>query len=330
MAIVAGARPVRRRVHLARAGGGGGSRCGTCPASTRKGRPRCRTPSPRPSRSGAARGCAWWRRTSRRREWATGGRSAAAIEMIQQARDEGVRVWADQYPYPTSGTDGRTVLIPRWATDDEDAASAADARPPADMLETRLRGPGDGGPDQERHHPRDRTAGRRQPDRGLRASQRGVHREESGRDRVRARGGPRSRPPSRSSWRGDRNRRGGGRFRGFSMSEDDVENYAGQPWVATASDGGVACRATGRSTRASTAPSPARSATMRSPWARSRWNRRSGRRRRCGLASWASPTEARSARATGRTWSSSTSGPSPTGPPSSSRTSTPPASTTCW
>ena len=32
------------------------------------------------------------------------------------ARDEGVRVWADQYPYATSGSDGNTVLIPSWAT----------------------------------------------------------------------------------------------------------------------------------------------------------------------------------------------------------------------
>ncbi len=39
---------------------------------------------------------------------------------------------------------------------------------------------------------------------------------------------------------GDRDRPGGGRFRGFSMSEADVENYAAQPWVATASDGGIA------------------------------------------------------------------------------------------
>ena len=39
---------------------------------------------------------------------------------------------------------------------------------------------------------------------------------------------------------GDPERRGGGRLRGFSMSEIDVENYAAQPWVATASDGGIA------------------------------------------------------------------------------------------
>src|SRR5687767_1121135 len=38
------------------------------------------------------------------------GSSAAAITLIQRARDRGVDVWADQYPYPTSGTDGSTVL----------------------------------------------------------------------------------------------------------------------------------------------------------------------------------------------------------------------------
>lgn len=43
------------------------------------------------------------------------GSSAAAVGLIQRARDRGVDVWADQYPYPTSGTDGSTVLIPAWA-----------------------------------------------------------------------------------------------------------------------------------------------------------------------------------------------------------------------
>ena len=39
---------------------------------------------------------------------------------------------------------------------------------------------------------------------------------------------------------GDKDIRGGGRLRGFSMSEVDVETYAAQPWVMTASDGGLA------------------------------------------------------------------------------------------
>jgi N-acyl-D-aspartate/D-glutamate deacylase len=36
------------------------------------------------------------------------------------------------------------------------------------------------------------------------------------------------------------NRAGGARMRGFSMSEVDMEAFAAQPWVATASDAGIA------------------------------------------------------------------------------------------
>src|SRR5690606_21312903 len=37
---------------------------------------------------------------------------------------------------------------------------------------------------------------------------------------------------------GSTDRPGGGRMRGFSMHEGDMEHYAAQPWVATASDAG--------------------------------------------------------------------------------------------
>ncbi|MFT5431893.1 MAG: N-acyl-D-amino-acid deacylase, partial [Myxococcota bacterium] len=69
------------------------------------------------------------------------GSSGSAIQLIQRARDEGVRVWADQYPYATSGSDGNTVLIPGWATADPKAQRREDARPPADMLRERLEDP---------------------------------------------------------------------------------------------------------------------------------------------------------------------------------------------
>ena len=39
---------------------------------------------------------------------------------------------------------------------------------------------------------------------------------------------------------GFRDRFGGARLRGFSMSEDDVDRFAAQPWTVTASDAGVA------------------------------------------------------------------------------------------
>ncbi len=43
------------------------------------------------------------------------GSSYAAIDMIERARRRGVPVWADQYPYNTTGSDGNTILIPSWA-----------------------------------------------------------------------------------------------------------------------------------------------------------------------------------------------------------------------
>ena len=45
-------------------------------------------------------------------------------------------------------------------------------------------------------------------------------------------------------------RAGGGRMRGFSMSEADMEAFAARPWVATASDAGIALPEDGPSTHA--------------------------------------------------------------------------------
>lgn len=173
-----------------------------------------------------AKGVAYW------------GSSASAIQLIQRARDEGVRVWADQYPYPTSGSDGNTVLVPRWALNDPDASGPRDRRPPADMLEMRLQDP--------------ETAARIRTDIVHEIGRRG------GTDRVVIFDHPiedyvgmslqevadlRGEDPVETAialqLEGDRTRPGGGRMRGFSMSEMDVENYAAQPWVATASDGGI-------------------------------------------------------------------------------------------
>ena len=43
------------------------------------------------------------------------GLSKTLVEHIQRARDRGVEVWADQYPYDASGTGIVGALIPRWA-----------------------------------------------------------------------------------------------------------------------------------------------------------------------------------------------------------------------
>ena len=45
------------------------------------------------------------------------GRSAEIVERIQVARDEGIEVWADQYPYEASATGFTAALVPAWARD---------------------------------------------------------------------------------------------------------------------------------------------------------------------------------------------------------------------
>lgn len=163
------------------------------------------------------------------------GSSMSAIQLIARARAEGVRVFADQYPYATSGSDGNTVLIPRWAT----AAPDDDGPGPAEMLRRNLA----------------------DAERAAMIRQDVAHeiRRRGGADRVVVFEYPRSEWVGKNlqeiadergvdpvqmaidlAIEGDPDRRGGGRLRGFSMSEIDVENYAAQPWVATASDGGIA------------------------------------------------------------------------------------------
>jgi N-acyl-D-amino-acid deacylase len=43
------------------------------------------------------------------------GSSHAATRLIHEAREQGIEVYADQYPYDTSGSDGSTVLVPMWS-----------------------------------------------------------------------------------------------------------------------------------------------------------------------------------------------------------------------
>ncbi|PYV10326.1 MAG: amidohydrolase [Acidobacteria bacterium] len=43
------------------------------------------------------------------------GASHAATRLIHDARARGIEIYADQYPYDTSGSDGQTVLVPMWA-----------------------------------------------------------------------------------------------------------------------------------------------------------------------------------------------------------------------
>lgn len=179
------------------------------------------------------------------------GSSYAAIQLIQAARDRGVAVWADQYPYATSGSDGNTVLIPGWVfragvderalagMSEEEARRAmarvdfrtrlravlADERLSADLrkdIAHEIRRRGGAGRVVVFDYPDSTYVGRTL---GELATMRGLSEVEMA---------------IALQMEGYADRRGGARLRGFSMSELDLDAYARQPWTATASDAGVA------------------------------------------------------------------------------------------
>jgi N-acyl-D-amino-acid deacylase len=178
------------------------------------------------------------------------GVGAAAIQLIQAARDRGVQVYADQYPYNTSGTDGNAIMIPGWVF-------AGGGRG----------GQGQNGPD---------YATQLRNALGDPATAEAIRRDIA--HEIRRRGGPgnvvifdypdttyigkslgelaamRDLSPIDMAitlqYEGYPDRRGGARARGFSMSELDIEMYAAKSWVATATDGGIALPDDGPGTHA--------------------------------------------------------------------------------
>lgn len=159
------------------------------------------------------------------------GASTTLINLVNRARSRGVEVWADQYPYTTSGTDGNTVLIPDWALE-KDGMNKKEA------LEYNLSIPGNrekfnadvlrqierrGGEENivVFDHPVENYIGK-----SIAAISREIN----------------ATPVETAihlQMTGDPERDGGGRMRGFSMAEQDIELLAAQPWVITASDAGL-------------------------------------------------------------------------------------------
>lgn len=165
------------------------------------------------------------------------GSSAAAISLIERARARGVDVWADQYPYPTSGTDGSTVLIPAWATTASGASQAAGGR--AEALRNTLMDPA--------------AARTLRSDIAHEIARRGGADQVVVYEYTDASLYGKTIAEIAALWRVDPveaaiqiqleglpNRAGGARMRGFSMDEGDMEAFARQPWVATSTDGGIA------------------------------------------------------------------------------------------
>ncbi len=164
------------------------------------------------------------------------GSSGAIIAAIRRARDRGVAIFADQYPYATSGSDGNVSLIPEWAVGADD--ETADDPDYAEALRATLADPErarmlrqDIAYETEFRGGAENIVVFDYPDRTLIGRSVAEIADERGISTVEA--------AIQLQLEGMRDRRGGGRLRSFSFSEEDIENFSAQPWVATASDGGI-------------------------------------------------------------------------------------------
>ncbi len=169
------------------------------------------------------------------------GSSHAAIQLIERARARGVDVWADHYPYNTTGSDGNTRLIPAWIAGAEfesfagDEAGANWAYAVLKVLEN---------PSREKRlradiaHEIARRGGAENivvmafPDARLVGQTLAEIAKTRDLDPVEL--------AIRLQLEGAEDRRGGVTLRGYSLSEIDVDAYAAQTWMATASDAGIA------------------------------------------------------------------------------------------
>ena len=164
------------------------------------------------------------------------GSSERMNQLIRGAREEGLSFFADQYPYNTSGSDGRIVLIPSWATSEIRNADAPDFARQLETVLSDVSRAADLRRDIEYEISRRGGAENvliiEHPDAdivGLSLAELAVNLDTSPVEAA-----------ITLQLKGDHSRRGGARLRAFSMSEHDVEAFAQTPWTATSSDAGIA------------------------------------------------------------------------------------------
>jgi N-acyl-D-amino-acid deacylase len=176
------------------------------------------------------------------------GRSAIDVQLIDQARAEGVQVYLDQYPWDSYGG-GQATLIPRWALVDDPAlasggwtarASAADgvlARARDNLRRALADSRGRRVLEQDIAFPHRRRR-RRRPAADPRPPR--LHaRREVARRRGGARGEERRRDRDRLRAHRLRPLPEGAYLRNRAMDEPDIERYMRQEYTATSTDAGV-------------------------------------------------------------------------------------------
>jgi N-acyl-D-amino-acid deacylase len=175
-----------------------------------------------------ARGVSFW------------GKSEPMVEAINEARARGVNIYADQYPYTSSGSDGSVVLLPFWVLTEFEGEDLDYERALLDVMKDPLR---------QKHLDRDvahaiqRRGGAsriliiRHPEEDLIGKSLAEIAYDKGVDPVKM--------VYLFQIEGFSNRFGGATLRGFSMDIEDVDAFSEQPWVATASDAGITLREDG-------------------------------------------------------------------------------------
>lgn len=146
------------------------------------------------------------------------GKSAAAVGLIEAARRTGQEVTADQYPYVASSTSLRANVVPakhREGTEKDFVARLADPQVQKDIAAMLGGRDGAGRYQIARYAPKPAWQGKRMAQIA----------DAEGKD------------PLEVVLEIERN--GGAQIVHFGMSEEDMRVYMKQPWVATASDGGV-------------------------------------------------------------------------------------------
>jgi N-acyl-D-amino-acid deacylase len=161
------------------------------------------------------------------------GSSRAAIQLIARARSRGVRVYADHYPYNTTGSDGGTRLIPGWVREEDESLGWIEA------IDKVMANPEKAGAlRKDVLHEVNRRGGAENivvmdfPDESYVGK--------SVLDLMRELDLDPLELAIHLQRKGKPDERGGARLRGFSLSEIDVEIYAAENWMATASDAGIA------------------------------------------------------------------------------------------
>jgi N-acyl-D-amino-acid deacylase len=159
---------------------------------------------------------------------ASWGLSTTLVAHIQQARDRGVQVYADQYPYDASSTGLEAALVPRWA----EVGGAAELR-------KRIDGPEHSRLVREMAANLERRGGaktlviaRYQPD----ASLEGKSLDEIARARRMA--------PVEAAM--DLIMKGGASVVSFNMAEPDIELIMRQPFTMTCTDGDLVAAGQGK------------------------------------------------------------------------------------